>query len=67
MEHTEKIKELEIKAGLALAGLTVSDIARRLGVSQSHVQKVVVSQRGSNKVMDYINSVKKNVTIIVEE
>ena len=59
------VEELEIKAGLSLAGYSISNLANQLGVSTTHIHNVIKGISKSKKVSDAIREKAKRVKIIV--
>lgn len=67
MQPHVNIAELEIKAGLSLAGYSIAGLASDLGVSTVHIHNVIKGISKSKKVSDAIKSKAKRVKIIVIE
>jgi len=65
MQPNVNIWELELKAGLALAGYSIAGLAKEINVSQAMVHNVIRRKSQSKKVSDAIKSKAKRVKIIV--
>lgn len=66
MDQSKIIEEFETRVGLALSGLTMSDLARELSVSLSCVRQVIKGTTKSNKVSSHIEKqIKQKVKITI--
>ncbi|WP_144005033.1 hypothetical protein [Solidesulfovibrio fructosivorans] len=65
MQPNVNITELEIKAGLSLAGYSIAGLAHDLGVSTAHIHNVIKGNSKSRKISNAIREKAKRVKIIV--
>ena len=65
MKRYNEIEQLETIIGLRLAGISMADVGRDLGVTAQHVKNVIAGQTKSTRVAKYLNEKAKRIKIVV--
>jgi hypothetical protein len=65
MNTPSDIGQLEAFVGLRLAGLSMTEVARELDVTPTHIKNVMAGKSKSKRVSEYINKNSRRVKIIL--